>query len=116
MINGLFFNLNEKITVLVFRRLILSLLFIVFFSFNNIDAQEYWSKADKEIMQFQNLKERKDWHYLTLDNEKLRSSLFNKKSLEILLAANLLLAKIIKPDVSLSNLWTIYSGFPNMLS
>ena len=32
-------------------------------------------------MQFQNLKERKDWHYLTLDNEKLRSSLFNKKSL-----------------------------------
>ena len=81
MIYGLFFNLNEKITVLVFRRLILSLLFIVFFSFNNIDAQEYWSKADKEIMQFQNLKERKDWHYLTLDNEKLRSSLFNKKSL-----------------------------------
>ena len=66
---------------MVFRRLILSLLFIVLFSFNNIDAQEYWSKADKEIMQFQNLKERKDWHYLTLDNEKLRSSLFNKKSL-----------------------------------
>ncbi|MAM16647.1 MAG: hypothetical protein CMC10_05055, partial [Flavobacteriaceae bacterium] len=81
MIYGLFFNLNEKITVLVFRRLILSLLFIVFFSFNNIDAQEYWSKADKEIMQFQNLKERKDWHYLKLDNEKLRSSLLNKKSL-----------------------------------
>ena len=73
MIYGLFFNLNEKITVLVFQRLVLSLLFIVLFSFNNIDAQEYWSKADKEIMQFQNLKERKDWHYLKLDNEKLRS-------------------------------------------
>ena len=81
MIYGLFFNLNEKITVLVFQRLILSLLFIVLFSFNNIHAQEYWSKADKEIMQFQNLKERKDWHYLKLDNEKLRSSLLNKKSL-----------------------------------
>ena len=55
MIYGLFFNLNEKIIVLVFQRLVLSLLLIVLFSFNHIDAQEYWSKADKEIMQFQNI-------------------------------------------------------------
>jgi len=68
----------------------LLLLFIVLFLFNNIHAQEYWSKANKEIMQFQNLQERKDWHYLTLDNDKLRNSLFNKKNLPSKVNKNLI--------------------------
>ena len=63
---------------MVIRRVILLFLFIFLFLFNEIQAQDYWSKADKEILLLQPFQPREDWHYLSLDNDKLNASLITK--------------------------------------
>ena len=63
---------------MVIRRVILLFLFIILFFFNEIQAQDYWSKADKEILLPQTFQAREDWHYLSLDNVKLDDLLITK--------------------------------------
>ena len=65
---------------MVIRRVILLFLFIILFFFNEIQAQDYWSKADKEILLPQTFQEREDWHYLSLDNDKLNALLVTKNT------------------------------------
>ena len=63
---------------MVIRRVILLFLFIILFLFNEIQAQDYWSKADKEMLLLQPFQAREDWHYLSLDNDKLNASFTTK--------------------------------------
>ena len=63
---------------MVIRRVILLFLFIILFFFNEIQAQDYWSKADKEILLPQTFQAREDWHYLSLDDDKLNALLITK--------------------------------------
>ena len=63
---------------MVIRRVIILFLFIILFFFNKIQAQEYWSKADKEILLPQTFQVREDWHYLSLDNNKLDDLLITR--------------------------------------
>ena len=66
---------------MVIRRVILLFLFIILFFINEIQAQDYWSKVDKETLLPQTFQAREDWHYLSLDNDKLNSLLVNKNIL-----------------------------------
>ena len=63
---------------MVIRRVIILFLFIILFFFNEIQAQEYWSKADKEILLSQTFQVREDWHYLSLENNKLDDLLITR--------------------------------------